>query len=336
MRLIALLALALLAVAIGSHASGHERFQRGFVLLGWKNDTYLQPRSDAALRRIAAGGADHVAIFSQWFLADPTASVLAPDPERSPSDASVLHAMRTARALGLEVTLKPQIGIRSGSWIGTAHPADIAAFWNNYSAMLLHYGDLAQRGGASTLVIGTEMATLSSDEQRWRHLIGQLRARFHGALTYAANYDEYQRVPFWDALDYIGIDAYFPLADGANPSPTKQQLAAAWSARGYLSAIGALARKTGKRVLFTELGYRAVHGTALHPSAWDAPGATDIRAQADAYEAFYAAVAQQPWMAGVYWWAVNPDGSPTQDYDPTGKPAERVVARENVHAKLPW
>ena len=143
-------------------------------------------------------------------------------------------------------------------------------------------------------------------------------------------------MPFWDALDYIGIDAYFPLADPADPAPPAQQLAAAWSGRGYLNAIAALSRRTGRQVLFTEIGYRAIHTAAVHPSSWQARAATDTGAQANAYEAFYTAVAGQPWMAGVYWWAVDPDPTPLQDYDPTGKPAEVIVARENVRAMLPW
>src|SRR4051812_14346106 len=84
-RLIALsaaLVLAIAAIAM-SRAPARDGLQRGFVLLGLKGDSYLRPRSDAALRRMAADGADRVAIFSQWFLADPTASALAPDPART-------------------------------------------------------------------------------------------------------------------------------------------------------------------------------------------------------------------------------------------------------------
>jgi hypothetical protein len=334
-RFVAVLVLALLVVAIGGSQARDHPGQRGMVLLGWRSDTYLGPRSDAALKRIAADGSDHVAIFSQWFIANSTDSLLAPDRARTPSDASILHAMSTARSLGLKVTLKPQIGVRSGAWIGAARPSDLEGFWQRYSGMLLHYADLGRRGGASTLVIGTEMAGLSSDGQRWRTLIAALRKRFHGALTYAANFDEYQRVPFWDALDYIGIDAYFQLADPADPAPPVGQLARAWSARGYLSRIAALSQKTGKRVLFTEIGYRATRTTAVHPNAWGAKAATDQGAQGRAYEAFYAAVAGQPWLAGVYWWAVNPDPTPLQDYDPMRKPAEAVVARANFRAMLP-
>jgi hypothetical protein len=199
---------------------------------------------------------------------------------------------------------------------------------------LLHYADLAQQAGASTLVIGTEMRTLSADEAHWRPLIAEVRAHFHGALTYAANYDEFMNVPFWDALDYIGIDAYFPLAAGDGPPPTASELAAAWSARGYLDVIAGLSSRTGKKVLFTELGYRATRSTAAHPSAWDHTDVTDTQAQANAYGAFYTAVAQEPWMAGVYWWDVNAGEWWIQDYSPIGKPAERILAFSNLRSML--
>jgi hypothetical protein len=48
-------------------------------------------------------------------------------------------------------------------------------------------------------------------EKYWRTLIRKVRAVYSGRLTYAANFDQYQEVGFWDALDLIGINAYFPL-----------------------------------------------------------------------------------------------------------------------------
>ena len=335
MRLLSVLALVLTIAAIEApSASAQASFHHGFVLTGWTSDAYLKPASDAALQRMRNGGSDHVAIFTQWFLSDPAASDLAPDPARTPTDASLEHAMSAARAQGLQVTVKPQIGIRSGAWIGSAHPADVEAFWRGYRAMLLHYADLAQRGGASTLVIGTEMLTMSSDDARWRALISELRTHFRGALTYAANYDEFQSVPFWDALDYIGIDAYFPLAVDGDPAPGADALASAWSSRGYLEAIGELSRRVGKTVLFTELGYRSIHSSAAHPNRWDVPDVTDMQAQANAYEAFYDAVARQPWLAGVYWWSVDPGSWWEKDYSPIGKPAEKVMAISNLRLML--
>jgi hypothetical protein len=334
-RFLSLLTLLAAFHAVAPSASfAQETFHHGFVLTGWSSNAYLEPGADRALDRMRNAGSDHAAIFTQWFLADPAASDLAPDTSRTPTDAALMHAMHKARELGMEVTMKPQVGILSGGWIGTAHPADPDAFWSGYRTMLLHYADLAQQGGASTLVIGTEMRTLSGDDGRWRPLIAEVRTHFRGALTYAANYDEFVSVPFWDALDYIGIDAYFPLAAADRPAPTPDELAAAWSTRGYLGTLGALSARTGKKVLFTELGYRATHATAVAPNVWDRVGLTDTRAQANAYTAFYDAVADQPWMAGVYWWEVSVGRWWIQDYSPLGKPAEQVLAFSNLRSML--
>jgi hypothetical protein len=320
------LACAAIAAALLCAAPAHADVpQRGFVLTGSTAASYLSFDSDHKLQRMAGDGSNQAAVFTQWFMDGPTSSQIAPDPARTPTDDSILHAMGVAHAAGMAVTLKPQLGIRSGNWIGYAHPADLDVFWADYRTMLLHYADLAQQGGASMLVIGTEMATLSYDDARWRSLIAEVRTHFSGELTYAANYDEFQQVPFWDALDYIGIDAYFGLADDADPAPGTDALAGAWSDRGYLARIRAVSERVGRKVLFTEIGYRGTHGTAAHPNIWNGTQVTDTLAQASAYEAFYRTVSQQPWMAGFYWWEVNADSWWVQDYNPMGKQAEQVM-----------
>jgi hypothetical protein len=331
-RFAAALVACVLTLAAAAPAQGKtpQPYQRGFVLTGWTAGSYLRPGSDSGIRRMADDGSNQAAIFTQWFIATPTSSQIAPDPDRTPTDASILHAVEVARAAGMSVTLKPQIGIRTGNWIGYAHPADPDTFWADYRTMLLHYADLAQQGGATVLVVGTEMATLSSDESRWRSLIAEVRTRFSGQLTYAANYDEFERVPFWEALDYIGIDGYFGLADDSDPAPGVDSLTAAWGDRGYLARIAAVSEQTRRNVLFTEIGYRATHATAAHPNIWNGTQVTDTAAQGAAYEAFYRAVSQQPWMAGFYWWEMNADTWWVQDYNPFGKDAERVLVDWNT------
>jgi len=48
---------------------------------------------------------------------------------------------------------------------------------------------------------------------KWYALIEKARSTYSGKLTYAANFDNYQNVKFWDKLDFIGINAYFKLRD---------------------------------------------------------------------------------------------------------------------------
>src|SRR5436853_119316 len=75
---------------------------------------------------------------------------------RTPTDASILHAMQTARSLGLAVTLKPQIDVLPSGWVGTVTPSDPAAWFDSLQTTIYHYADLAQQGGAAMLVVGTE------------------------------------------------------------------------------------------------------------------------------------------------------------------------------------
>src|SRR5438093_1097048 len=86
--------------------------------------------------------------------------------------------------------------------------------------------------------------------------------RANGATpTYAANWNEYKQVQFWGSLDFIGVDAYYPLSD--LPAPTVSQLVSAWTSRGYVDALRASSQQYGKQILFTEIGYRSIIGAAI-------------------------------------------------------------------------
>lgn len=48
-----------------------------------------------------------------------------------------------------------------------------------------------------------------------------IRKEYPEKLNYTTNWDKYQNVPFWKDVDYIGIDAYFPLSENKTPSVMK-------------------------------------------------------------------------------------------------------------------
>lgn len=97
--------------------------------------------------------------------------------------------------------------------------------------------------------------------QYWSTLIDTLRKEYHGKLTYAANWDDYSPVPFWKELDYIGVDAYFPLAAGKTPAVNtiKKGLGK------YMKELEQISRQYDKPILFTEYGYRNVDNTTGEP-----------------------------------------------------------------------
>jgi len=198
----------------------------------------------------------------------------------------------------------------------------------SYTAFVTHEAQLATQVGATTFVVGTELEGMSTRTDDWRALIGQVRQRYSGTLTYAANWvAEAQRIQFWDALDEIGVDAYMPLSK-SDPDPSVVDLVKGW--QPWKQQLQALNGKWGKPVLFTELGYPSRLGAAQHPSD-EGSGAISQPAQARAYEAAFRAWDGTPWFHGIWWWDWPADGGdPAADagsYSPVGKLAERTMTR---------
>ncbi len=103
---------------------------------------------------------------------------------------------------------------------------------------------------------------------RWRGLIGEVRTRYAGQLTYAANFDSYMDVAFWPELDVMGINAYFPLRNPAEPADTAT-LAAGWElVFGAIEATQVELEVVGMPVVFTELGYTQRAGATTAPWAY--------------------------------------------------------------------
>jgi hypothetical protein len=60
-------------------------------------------------------------------------------------------------------------------------------------------------------------------------LIKKVRAVYSGKLTYAENWDCIDKVLFWDQLDYIGVDAYFPISK--KKKQKMKEIRAGWKKR---------------------------------------------------------------------------------------------------------
>src|SRR5690242_15997125 len=102
-RWIATALAALAAACLLCAHSARAEWQRGVAYTTYSSAAYGAPASDASLARLAQDGNSNVAIVVTRYMADPTSNVVAPTAS-TPTDASLLHAMQTARALGLSVT----------------------------------------------------------------------------------------------------------------------------------------------------------------------------------------------------------------------------------------
>jgi hypothetical protein len=203
--------------------------------------------------------------------------------------------------------------------------ADWRRWFESYSAYVLPYARDAQAAGADMFCVGREMdSTVVRREGDWRALVARIRAVFRGPLTYSANFDTWQGIGLWDALDFIGVSAYFPLSE--RPSPSLAELEAGWDRA--LAPLERASHRFGRPVLLTEAGFPSIPAAARAPWREERTQA-DVWLQARCYEATLRALARRPWIEGVYFWLWERTSSPALR-DPShaivGKPATFTMA----------
>ncbi len=196
----------------------------------------------------------------------------------------------------------------------------------------------------------------------WREVIAAVRGVYRGRVTYAANFDQYEEVGFWDALDLFGVNAYFPLRRHYLPDIGDGELEALLESRWdvVLDRLDRFREAEGLAehpVLFTELGYVrrrnstiepwADHGFAVLPSPdgeqlviWqDQP--PDLAERAAAVRALYRAHLERgaDLLAGILYWKLSTEPAHV-DVEPfvlileQGDPLEDALAA--FTRRLPW
>ncbi|MEV6550788.1 hypothetical protein AB0M57_19075 [Streptomyces sp. NPDC051597] len=298
---------------------------RGMTLPSWSADDYDSPRAEAYLRDIAHTGARWVVFTPTWYQRTTRDSEQHPT-EETASDASLRRITALAHRAGLQVMLKPHVDLVDGGDRAGIRPADRAAWFTAYEKFITHYAALAHETGTERFVVGTELAGVSADAAPWRRVIAAVRARYRQPLTYAANYDEYARVPFWPELDVIGIDAYWPL--GEAPTADAARLGRAW--QPVAEELAAFSGRQHRKILFTEAGYTSQRGSTTAPYSWTVSRRAAPDEQAAGYRALLDTFTGRDWWAGVCWWMWDdwPDSGETPArlaYTPHGKPAEEVL-----------
>ncbi len=285
----------------------------------------------AALERLSALHANAVAIIPYSFLRDPQQPALIPILQRpgSENDESIVHSAAMAGKLGMTTVLKPQIWMGGGRWPGDIemqNEAEWQAFFEYYSDWILHYAMLAEIHEFDLFCIGTELVrTTLAREADWRRLIRRIRKIYKGKLTYAANWgDEFEGIAFWDDLDFIGLNCYYPLS--GQRRATDGELRAGF--RRILAKVERIARRYERPVLFTEIGFPSVEAPWVQPHDDRRDVPTDDADQARCYRIVFEALQHQSWCGGILWWKYpsHPHESFQRDFTPMNKPAELVVA----------
>lgn len=254
----------------------------------------------------------------------------------TPSDSSVLHLLQALSARGLKVMFYPMllVDVPGKPWRGhmSCSAGQVAAFFtksNGYNTFIMHYAALTT-GWVHAFVIGSELKGLTgiSSSAGVYPAVNQLvnlAIAVQGVMPvakigYAADWSEYHHTDggwynldtLWGswAIDFVGIDAYFPLTDAPQEQVDKEAIRAGWtSGEGYewyytdeaRTAKAALAPAYAwknidwwwnhshvnpdgnvtawvpgsKKIWFTEYGFASVDGTTNQPNVFVDPTSVD-------------------------------------------------------------
>lgn len=239
------------------------------------------------------------------------------------SDEELINAIQFAHYLGKKVFLKPTVNCEDGTWrayisfFDHAEPGE--ATWENwfaaYTAFQMHYAKIAEKMGVECFIAGCEMVQTEHRESQWRELFACLRGVYHGILSY--NTDKYQEeyVPFWDAVDWIGVSGYYPAGD--------------WERE--LDRIEKVSQKVNRPVFFAEFGCMSTRGSAKRPNNWELQEPVSLEEQAAWYDEALSAMEKRSFVAGAAVWEIGRgeqgDSSHDRGYRILGKPAEIIVRR---------
>ncbi|TXG36617.1 glycoside hydrolase family 113 [Seonamhaeicola maritimus] len=231
----------------------------------------------------------------------------------------------------INIMLKPQIWVWRGEFTGYIKmnsEEDWKTLEASYSKFILDYAQLAEELKVKLFCIGTELETFIDNRPNyWLNLIKEIRKIYKGKLTYAANWDEFKRTPFWRELDFIGVDAYFPVSDDKTPS--YDDALKGWKA--HLPEIRKRHEAFDKPILFTEFGYRSVDFTGREPWKSDrSMNQVNLDGQTNTTKALFETFWKEDWFAGgfIWKWYHNHEkagGTENTRFTPQNKPVEAII-----------
>ncbi len=281
--------------------------------------------------------ANYAAVMPFGFIRDLNTAEIVFDTQRQwfgETKAGVRQYIEILHGNQLKVMLKPQIWIWRGEFTGHLKmnsEADWKILEDSYRNFILTYAQLAQDLEVDLFCIGTELEQfIVNRPDYWNTIIIEIKQHYKGKLTYAANWDEYKRVPFWTELDYIGVDGYFPISE--NKTPTIEEARMGW--QQWKDELKGVSEREDRTILFTEYGYRSVDFAGREPWKSDR-GITEVNleAQNNLTQALFDEIYPEGWYAGgfIWKWYLNhkeAGGGQNSRFTPQNKPTE-ILIREH-------
>ena len=172
------------------------------------------------VKQVTKNNANYVALMPFGFIKDLSSPEIIHNTDRQwfgETEKGVVQYAEEFKKANVKLMIKPHIWVWRGEFTGNIvmkSENEWEILEDSYTEFILTYAKTADFLNADIFCIGVELEQFVKNRpEYWIKLIAQIRKVYQDKLTYAANWDEYTRTPFWKQLDYIGIDAYFPLSD---------------------------------------------------------------------------------------------------------------------------
>ena len=233
----------------------------------------------------------------------------------SKKDSSNFRVASFARKYGIKTILSPQILLENNK---NTTSQDIKfekdTHWKNwsknYKEWIFQQAKVAEQSQVEALSIGSELSQFTvAYPDFFEQLIDSIRIIYKGRLTYAADWEEeFLNITFWNKLDWIGIEAGFPLVNKKNPS--LDDLKKGWEP--HFEKVKKLQSQINIPVIFTKIGYRSNETAAIDPLSNKAGFFENFKLassenQYKCYQAFFETFWEEEWFAGAifYDWKAN-------------------------------
>ena len=261
------------------------------------------------------------------------------DGETTEAPVWLTRPIAEAHRQGMKILIKPHLAHwRSGfAWRGEIafdSEADWDRFFSTYTAWIAEVARFSR--GADAFAVGTELDRTvgvlnAGHAARWRAIISAVRDVFPGVLTYAANWTDYERVPFWDAVDLVGIQAYFPVVTDAKRrderrAPADAELEAGW--QDILRRMRRFSRRVGQPILFTELGYNNAASAPYEPWDDEGGGPDAETLQERLLTIALRAVASEPSIRGAFLWKWFPGERQPRNFAMSRPALRQIISRQ--------
>lgn len=252
------------------------------------------------------------------------------------------QGLANATKRGMKGALYPVLEIDNDRQIGEIwrgflnfSGAPLESFFTQYMSHIENIAGVASKYNAERVYLGSELRSLTHNQATlpyWEELIHKLRdkisnersgresnnSHWRPPLTYAAHWEEYKSVTFWQQLDEIAINAYFPLstekqAEGKN-RPAENLLQQ--NLRKELKAVEAFSKLHKRPVLLSEFGLTGYDKTTTAPWSHQSSEALDPGEQLNGYRALLEEISDKgSWLKAIHIWHWQPPGRAGSGYN---------------------